>query len=119
MSDFGQRLVQLRKARNLTMREVTETLSIAISTYAGYESGAREPSLEVLSKLADFFNVSSDYLLFGHSSGEQGAEIDLKEMLHRTQVMFDGVPLSEAEKRKVEDVLTGLFWDAVRKKKSE
>ena len=56
-------LIQLRKKRNLTQKDMADNLNIAQSTYSGYESGYRSPDIETLKKIACFFNVSIDYLL--------------------------------------------------------
>lgn len=63
MIGFGQRLKSLRKELNLTMEVVAQEAGIAKSTYAGYESEFRQPSLNKLVFFAKFFNVSSDYIL--------------------------------------------------------
>ncbi|TDL32866.1 helix-turn-helix domain-containing protein [Jeotgalibacillus sp. S-D1] len=57
------RLTQLRKERKWTLQETADQLGIAKSTYAGYESGYRQPSLDSLIKLADIMDTSIDYLL--------------------------------------------------------
>lgn len=56
---------KLRKERELTQKELAEKLGIGESTYCGYENFSREPSYELLIRIADFFGVSLDYLL-GH-----------------------------------------------------
>ena len=60
---FGKRLRALRKEHKLTMKEFGERFSLAESTISGYENGNRKPDMDILSKFADFFNVSTDYLL--------------------------------------------------------
>lgn len=60
---FAQRLKYLRKDLNLTQEDLAEKLSISRSTVAGYETERKEPDYTMLEKLADFFNVSVDYLL--------------------------------------------------------
>ncbi|SDH85386.1 helix-turn-helix domain-containing protein [Alteribacillus bidgolensis] len=58
------RLAKLRKERKeWTLQETADQLGIAKSTYAGYESGYRQPSLDSLIKLADIMDTSIDYLL--------------------------------------------------------
>jgi len=60
---FSKRLRALRKKKKLTMKEFGEKFSLAESTISGYENGNRKPDMDILSKFADFFNVSTDYLL--------------------------------------------------------
>lgn len=67
MSLFGTRLRQLRKEDNLTQKELAANLGLAFSTISMYERGIREPDFETAESIADFFNVSMDFLL-GKSS---------------------------------------------------
>jgi repressor LexA len=57
------RLRQLRKSRKLTQEEVGKHLGITAQSYSNYENDNREPDFATVSKLADYFNVSVDYLL--------------------------------------------------------
>ncbi|WP_368234095.1 helix-turn-helix domain-containing protein [Anaerotruncus rubiinfantis] len=63
MVDFGRKLRLLRESRNLTQQELADRLDIGRPTIAHYEGSALYPSVEVLIKLARFFDVSADYLL--------------------------------------------------------
>lgn len=66
MDDFGERLRKLRAAENLTQSQLGEKLGVVPSTIGKYEKVPNSfPSVEVLIKLSDFFNVSLDYLLKG------------------------------------------------------
>src|SRR5690606_23263991 len=60
---IGDRLAQLRKEKGYSMQEMANKLGIAKSTYAGYESNYREPSLDMVKKMSRIFDVSVDYLL--------------------------------------------------------
>lgn len=55
----------LRKSKNLLQKEVADKIGVARTTYASYEQGKREPDIETINKIADFFDVSTDYLLRG------------------------------------------------------
>ena len=57
------RLKASRKSVNKTQKEIAEYLGISERGYQNYELGTREPNLEILIKLADYFDVSTDYLL--------------------------------------------------------
>lgn len=63
MSVFSEQLKDLRKTKGLTQKEVSEKIGIARGSYGNWERGKREPNIEMLVKLADYFDVSLDYLL--------------------------------------------------------
>lgn len=60
---FGERLLKLRLSRNLKQKDVAEKIGVSERSYCTYENGTRDPSTETVIKMADFFNVSTDYLL--------------------------------------------------------
>ncbi len=59
---IGQRLRELRKANDLTQAQVAEGINCTTTAYNRYETGEREPSMETLVLLAEYFDVSLDYL---------------------------------------------------------
>lgn len=63
MKVFQERLIEQRKLNKLTQRQLAEYLQITQPSYIRYENGSAEPSLETLVKIADYFDVSVDYLL--------------------------------------------------------
>lgn len=60
---FGQILRTLREEKDLKQSDLASMLNISSSAYGFYERGKREPSLDSLIKLSEFFDVSIDYLL--------------------------------------------------------
>lgn len=60
---FGERLKFLRDENNITQDELSKFLGVGRPTIAGYETKGKQPSYETLIKIANFFNVSIDYLL--------------------------------------------------------
>ncbi|WP_394512560.1 helix-turn-helix domain-containing protein [Priestia aryabhattai] len=60
---FGKRLAQLRKEKGISQYEFADRIGFSRGQVANYEQGKREPDYETLQKIADFFNVSTDYLL--------------------------------------------------------
>lgn len=60
--EFKDVLRNLRRDRNLSQAKLAEELGVSNSLIASYETGARKPSFELLEDLADYFNVSLDYL---------------------------------------------------------
>lgn len=66
------RLKELRKEKNLTQSEIANKLFITQNGYSSYENERTEPSVETLCKLADFYNVSLDYLVGREYSNDIG-----------------------------------------------
>ena len=62
MSVFSERLVLLRKEKSLSQEDVAREFGVVVRAYQRYEYGQREPQLSTLVKMADFYDVSLDYL---------------------------------------------------------
>ncbi|MGE7271410.1 helix-turn-helix domain-containing protein [Brevibacillus panacihumi] len=62
MSNFGGRLKSLRESRGYSTKDVAEAIGVTQRTIQMYEKGSRKPDYDGLIKLADFLDVSIDYL---------------------------------------------------------
>ena len=60
---FCKRLRETRLNRKLTQQKLADAVGLALRSYQCYEQGVREPSLDMLVKLADALDVPTDYLL--------------------------------------------------------
>ncbi len=60
---FSERLVSLRKAHNLTQKQLAIEMQMSELAIQHYESQRRKPAFDVLIALADYFDVSLDYLV--------------------------------------------------------
>lgn len=105
------RLKALRTDKGLSQKEMAEYLGISQPAYANYERQAREADYETLKKLADYFNVTTDYLL-GREDKTTLTTKDKKEiteilestrqqLLSQEGLMFDGEPASEEDVQKI------------------
>lgn len=61
--EFGEFLAKLRKERGILQKELAAYLNLSIGAISNYERGVHTPDLKTLVKLADFYDVSTDYLL--------------------------------------------------------
>ncbi|EHT3423030.1 helix-turn-helix domain-containing protein, partial [Listeria monocytogenes] len=88
---FGDILMKLRKSKNLTQSDIAKILGVARTTYSSYEQNRRMPDAEIQIKIADYFDVSLDYL-HGRSKNNiadtiaahidsNASEEDIKEIL--------------------------------------
>lgn len=60
---FAEKLKKLRKEKGITQIDLAKILNVANGTIGNWESGNRQPDYITLQKIADYFNVSVDYLL--------------------------------------------------------
>ena len=92
---IGNILKQLRTENGLTIAKAAETFGVATRTYSSYELEEREPNLALLNKLADFYNVSTDYLL---------GRTEVREM---NRLSADA--LSEEQVREIDDAIVSSY----------
>ena len=58
-----KRIIDLKEEKDLKQRKVAEALNISRSTYANYEIGTNKIPIEILAKLAKYYNTSVDYII--------------------------------------------------------
>ena len=73
---LGARIAALRRAAGWNQAELAQRLQISSSAVGMYEQGRREPSAEMLVRMAKVFGVSVDYLLTGMPGGEETTALD-------------------------------------------
>ena len=61
--NFGEKLYQLRNERGIYQKQLAEFLGVSIGTISNYENGVHYPDLETLCRFAEYFQVTTDYLL--------------------------------------------------------
>jgi len=98
---FPARLATLRKKKGMTQQALAEAINIHVTQLSRYESGASQPTLDVIRKIAIALSVSADELIFDES--ERGPADDLR-------LQFEAVSKFPAEEKKViKAVLDGLI----------
>jgi transcriptional regulator with XRE-family HTH domain len=98
MKGLEERLRKLREARGLSQIELSNELKLADSIIATYELGKKEPSLYHLTLIADYFNVSIDYLL-GRDEEiyKKNLHKPLDKLLETYSFYLDGKPATKEE----------------------
>ena len=79
MNEKYNNLKKIRKERGLTVKEVVEGAGIPMRTYQNYEYMEREIGAGTLQKLADFYGVTTDYLLGREPSPDPFADLNLNK----------------------------------------
>ena len=130
MSILGERLRQLRSKKELTQADMAKEIGISQSTYALYETDKRQPDYDKLFSIAQYFAVSTDYLLgvsddprpVNPSTGKEASAREtrqLEQLLEMDGLTFKGAPLSEDDRSKIKAALEIAFWDAKEKNKKK
>jgi transcriptional regulator with XRE-family HTH domain len=80
---LSTRLIELRNKKGITQTELAKILNIRQNTYSQYETKNRQPDYETLKKIADYYQVSIDYLL--EHEKKQNKLIEIINMLNEEQ----------------------------------
>jgi transcriptional regulator with XRE-family HTH domain len=102
---LGKRLRYLRDKRGLSQKFVAEKFGIANNTLSGYEAGDRKPSPELIAKFAEFYEVTTDYLLGVTNSmyrnktqdGFIESDLTISEAKERYNLTYEGKPITDEE----------------------
>lgn len=122
------RLRSLRKKRGLSQVEAAKRMGIARTTYSNYEAGNREPDIDTLIEMANFYEVSVDYLVgrtndpnmtFTEQERFLYDKLDLtdEEIINQVDMYFEGMKLTDQEKLEFLAIARGFF--AARKSLKE
>lgn len=84
-----------------TQQYVAEQIGVARVTYTAYENGTKTPPPDVVKKLANLFNVTTDYLLGNSDDPNKTEEEELEEFINNVRVWYKEEPKSKEEKLKM------------------
>lgn len=108
---LGERIRSLRKEKKMTQQDLADHLKLAKSTISQYENNINEPDNDTTNRIADFFNVTVDYLLGRTNNPERALseetrdfvdslELSDAEILTKFKFMVDGKPLTEEQAKR-------------------
>lgn len=107
-----ERLKILRKLKNKNQSDVASFLGLTAQAYGHYESGRRQPDPETITKLADYFSVTTDYLLGRTDSPNLAIP---KEMEGIGVAFSSGISMEGLNADQIEDVMN--YIDYIKNKK--
>jgi len=110
MNNFSDRLKELRKEKNLTLRDLANKIGTTKSTLSRYETNDGMPKQDILEDLADYFEVTTDYLLgrtnqkyfkqdetIAFHTDKKLTDKDLKTIRNIIDAYIDGIDKKEKE----------------------
>ncbi|MDP1509782.1 helix-turn-helix transcriptional regulator [Paenibacillus sp. CMAA1739] len=109
--NYGTRIAELRELKGLKQEELAQSLGITRAALSHYEKNRRKPDFETLTKLADIFEVTIDYLVGRTSQPTAILDSDVREfvdqlelsdedILQRFNLTIDGRTLTEEEAKR-------------------
>lgn len=107
---LGLRIKELRKEKGLRQSELATTLHVSQQAVGSWETGRTVPGADTLNVLADYFNVTTDYLL-GRPEKKDDDKVDyvaLDKVLDNAR-SFDGEPMDEHDREILRGILKGYF----------
>ena len=121
------RIRQLRSENHISQKTLAKELYVSQQTVAKWEAGASTPNPETLSKIADYFNVSVDYLLGktdikkAPAHGEQGRdEFELSDGMENLKfALFGGDGIEDIDDEMMEDVKAYAKFKLQQKQKEK
>lgn len=129
---LGNRIKNLREERSITQLQLAKTLNIGNTTLSQYESGKRVPSDSIKKAIAEYFDVSLDYLM-GLTNVRKTSDIEInipKEYTDKYKVssrdkkqyldhikkeneaFFMNDEFDEDDKKEILDTMNEIFWKA-------
>ncbi|MEN1989973.1 MULTISPECIES: XRE family transcriptional regulator [Paenibacillus] len=132
---FGPYLKHLREQQGFSINQLADAAGISNSQISRIENGVRGvPKPATIRKLADALSASYPDMMQRAGYIEETGSVpgmadapewatykdrrDFKKMLEEEDdLMFDGIPLDAEDKKRIKDVLTGLFWEAKKMNK--
>jgi len=112
MFSLFEKIKELCQKRGISINSLEETLGYSRNTI--YSMKSKKPNAERLQEIADYFNVSTDYLLgrtdnpaIANSKEQfffEGKEVDVEE-LSSTAMRFNGKPLSDEDKKAIQNII--------------
>ena len=102
---FMKRMKELRQKKGISMEELATALNVSKSRVNMWENNGSVPRSDILVKIAEYYNVPTDYLLGNNNSAESPTDSKLNALQRNLG------KLNEEELKKAEDVLKAVFAD--------
>lgn len=118
--DIVDKIRMLCNEKVITIAELERSLGLGAGTVSRWD--VRVPGVDKVQKVADYFSVTTDYLLGRIDTPNWATEedvLDIERALHLNSaaVVYDGIELTEDEKEQVGAIIRGVLWKHLKNKK--
>lgn len=109
---FKDKIKYLRIHQELSQIEVANKLGLTQSTYSKYENGVHPPTIEILKKLAEIFDVSLDYLVENDRTiADSNEVVDLNSFLLNGRYTIHSRVPTKKERVMINNIINAIFVD--------
>ncbi|EGL99324.1 helix-turn-helix domain-containing protein [Ligilactobacillus salivarius] len=109
---LGNNIKELRKNKRMTQKDLAEAMKVSQQTVGAWETERAIPGADTLSELADYFNVTTDYLLGRPEKKDDNAKTadieDLDKMIDNAR-SFGGKKMTENDREIIKAYLKGFY----------
>lgn len=117
--DIVEKIKILCNEKVMTIAELERNLGLGAGTVSRWN--VRVPGVDKVQKVADYFSVSTDYLLGRVETPQWSTEqnvLDIERALHinNNVVAYDGIELTDDEKKQVDETIRSILWKRLKNK---
>lgn len=102
---LGSRIRELRKEKKMSQRELAEKLNVSQQTIGAWETERIVPGADTLGTIANYFDVTSDYLLGRSEQRKENNEDFTVEQALNSVMSFDGKPMTDNDRNIIEGLI--------------
>ena len=114
---FGRKLKSLRERKEMSQGEVAKYFNLTNATYCRYENEIHQPDYEMLKRIANFFNVSIDYLLDNDKNMAATEKIvDLRQFIMNGSYTVQSRFPTSKERRMLNKIVNAVFEERERER---
>jgi len=106
MISVGTQIQKLRKENNLNQSQLAEKIGVSLTQLQRYENKGVQPPADILKKLADAFNISIDFLVYGDSEQKAQQSIKDNELLSQFKAVEQ---LDNKDKSTIKDIIDAFI----------
>ena len=99
--NWHERLKNSRKAKKITLDEISEYIGLSKQSIIQYEKGEIFPNLDRFAKMIEYYDVSSDYIIFGNNDNRSFAKKEGEEVLTLAMLLYQNKILFDEERKAI------------------
>ncbi|MGD9493441.1 MAG: helix-turn-helix domain-containing protein [Bacteroidales bacterium] len=106
MSELGNRILKLRKDKSLSQSDLAAKVGVSYAQIGRYETKGAQPPAEILKKIADALDTTTDFLMSGDKDEKAQAALKDSELLQQFKAVEQ---LDEKDKNTIKDIIDAFI----------